>query len=104
MEYRATGITLMKLQNNKDVQLDLFGSVLKSEGLKQVFQSVDDLSRKYGKHAVFLGSSFDAMNPPAGGRPQHLGDRGDTPERTRELFKGETKRRRLAIPILGSVT
>jgi hypothetical protein len=30
---------------------------------------------------------------------QHAGRRGDAPERTRQLFKGETTRQRLAIPM-----
>ncbi len=98
-QYRATGITLMKLHDAGSAQLDLFGSVLKSEGLKKVYESVDEISRRYGKHAVFLGSSFSAMKFGA-----HLGDRGDTPVRMRELFKGETTRRRLGIPSLGEVS
>ncbi|MBI5456806.1 DNA polymerase IV [Candidatus Kaiserbacteria bacterium] len=96
--YRATGVTLMKLQKSTSAQLDLFGNVVATEGLRQVFESVDDLSRRYGKHVVFLGSSFEAMRFGA-----HLGERGDMPERTRQLFKGETARRRLAIPMLGEV-
>ncbi len=97
-EYRATGITLMSLGDAGSAQLDIFGSVLKSEGLKKVFESVDAISLRYGKHAVFLGSSFEAMKSGA-----HLGERGEKPARTRELFKGETARRRLGIPSLGEV-
>lgn len=89
----------MKLADNTSAQLDLFGAVQESQGFKRVFESVDGISRKYGKHAVFLGSSFQAMNFGA-----HLGERGDMPERTKHLFKGETKRRRLAIPLLGEVS
>jgi len=96
--YRASGITLMKLQLHGGQQLDLFGKVCASEGLKLVFDSVDEISERYGKHAVFLGSSFEAMKFGA-----HLGERGDVPARTRTLFKGETARRRLAIPMLGEV-
>lgn len=96
--YRATGITLTKLRDAGTAQLDLFGSVVKSEGFVRVFTSVDNLSEKYGKHAVFLGSSFTAMNHGA-----HLGARGDMSARTKDLFKGETFRRRLAIPMLGEV-
>ena len=88
----------MKLHDAGSAQLDLFGSVLKSDGLKKVFESVDAISARYGKHAVFLGSSFQAM---AFGT--HLGERGDMPTRVRELFKGETPRRRLGIPSLGEV-
>jgi len=98
IQYRATGITLMKLTNGDGAQLDLFGGVLKSEGLKQVFNSVDEISAKYGKHAIFLASSLKAMNNSA-----HLGGRGDVTERVTNLFKGETSRRRLNIPMLGEV-
>jgi DNA polymerase-4 len=96
--YRASGITLAKLTNEAGGQLDLFGKVKESEAKRVVFESVDEVSARYGKHAVFLGSSFDAMKFGA-----HLGERGDLPERTRQLFKGETSRRRLAIPMLGEV-
>jgi len=96
--YRATGITLAHLARSGSEQLDLFGKVKESESLRLVFESVDAISERYGKHAVFLGSSFTAMKFGA-----HLGARGDLPARTRDLFKGETKRRRLAIPMLGEV-
>ena len=96
--YRATGITLTKLARLGSEQLDLFGKVVESEVTRRVFESVDGISERYGKHSVFLGSSFDAMKFGA-----HLGERGDLPERTRQLFKGETARRRLAIPMLGEV-
>lgn len=97
--YRASGITLTQLQPADSVQLDLFGRVQESEGMKMIFESVDGISERYGKHAVFLGSSFQAMKFGA-----HLGERGDTPERTKQLFKGETSRRRLNIPMLGEVS
>lgn len=96
--YRASGITLTRLAKSGSEQLDLFGKVEESQAQRLVFESVDAISEKYGKHAVFLGSSFDAMRFGA-----HLGSRGDLPSRTRDLFKGETKRRRLAIPLLGDV-
>ena len=95
---RATGITLTKLARTGSEQLDLFGRVKESEATRKVFESVDGISERYGKHSVFLGSSFDAMKFGA-----HLGERGDLPARTRQLFKGETSRRRLAIPMLGEV-
>ncbi len=96
--YRASGITLMRLMESTHEQLDLFGKVVESGDARKVFESVDSVSARYGKHAVFLGSSFDAMRFGA-----HLGERGDTPERTKHLFKGETARRRLEVPYLGEV-
>ena len=98
-QYRATGITLLKLQDGDSLQLDLFGTMKEAQGVKRVFENVDAISEKYGKHAVFLGSSMDAMR-----FSNHLGERGDVPERTRNLFKGETFRRRLSIPSLGEVS
>jgi hypothetical protein len=96
--YRATGITLYNLHDANPAQLDLFGGVRKTEGLQAVFKSVDHLSEKYGKHAVFLGSSFQAMR-----FGTHLGERGDTPARLKNLLKGETVRRHLPLPLLGEV-
>lgn len=97
--YRATGITLMKLRDSGSGQLDLFGAAKKTEGLRMVFESVDQLSEKYGKHVVFLGSSFEAMTHAA-----HAGERGEIPTRAQNLFKGETSRRRLNMPMLGEVS
>ncbi len=97
--YRATGITLLNLQPHDSVQLDLFGKAVKTEGLKQVYESVDEMCEKYGKHTIFLASSFRAMR-----RSAHESERGDTPTRTNNLFRGETVRQRLGIPMLGEVS
>lgn len=58
---------------------------------------MDEVRRKYGKHTLYLGSSFLAN---AFG--QHLGERGDIPKRKETLFKGETKRKRLGIPVFNA--
>ncbi len=96
--YRATGVVLLNLSEQGAVQLDLFGAVEKAEALTNVFRSVDDMARKYGKHAVFLGSSLEAITFGA-----HVGERGDVTDRVKNLFRGETKRRRLGLPMLGEV-
>jgi DNA polymerase IV len=98
-EYRATGVVLIKLEEDTMVQLDLFGETLRAEKFSRVYQAVDHMREKYGKHTVFLGSSFLAHK-----FGQHLGERGDEPQRKQHLFKGETKRKRLGIPMfLGKV-
>ena len=94
--YRATGIVLMDLAENTSRQADLFNEVLMAEKISKIFGSVDGISERYGKHTLFLGSSFEAMN-----EPQHQGNRQITAERKEELFKGETARKRIAIPFLG---
>ena len=64
------------------------------ERIERLFDCVDAMKAKYGKHTLFLGSSFLAHQ-----HAQREGARGAVPERQRELFKGESKRRRLAIPM-----
>ncbi len=96
--YRATGITLMKLTPASSAQLDLFGERQKLDQVRTIYSQMDVLSEKYGKHAVFLGSSFTAMTHAA-----HRGARGDAAARTRNLFTGETTRRRIGLPLLGEV-
>ena len=92
--YRATGVILSKLSEAYYGQLDLFGEVLRLQRLSHLYESVDTLREKYGKHTVFLGASFLAHT-----QAQHDGARGLLPERQRALLPGETRRKRLGIPM-----
>lgn len=92
--YRATGIALFNLREDKIKQLDLFCETLRAEELKKLFHGVDEINEKFGKHTIFLGSSFLANT-----QPQHSQNRGTFPERKNLLFKGETKRKRIGIPM-----
>lgn len=94
--YRATGIILEKLTENTNVQMDLFGSSIKTQNIKVIYDFVDSISHRFGKHAIFLGSSFKAIVG-----QNHIGDRSESSERKNNLFKGETERKRLNIPMLG---
>ena len=98
--YRSTGIMLFGLEGQDYSQLDLFGTMAKRKKLVHLYERVDAVRERYGKHTLFLGASFQAHK-----FAQHIGERGDAPERKNMLFKGETKRRRLAIPtFLGQVS
>ncbi len=98
-QYRATGIILTKL-GAESRQPDLFGSFQKVEKFMKIYRGVDELAARYGKHTVFLGTSFEAQKFGA-----HLTERGDDPERKKHLLLGETKRQRLNIPMwLGMVS
>jgi DNA polymerase-4/DNA polymerase V len=97
-EYRATGVTLLKLRSADSYQLDLFGAVQKSEAVRRVYRSVDEICARYGKHTIFLASSFTAM------RPVREGKRGGPSTATPPRFRGETLRKRLGLPSLGEVT
>jgi DNA polymerase IV len=97
--YRATGVILSKLTEAYYGQLDLFGEAIRMQRLSNLYESVDTLREKYGKHTVFLGASFLAHQS-----AQHDGARGHLPARRRELLPGETARKRLGIPMfLGEV-
>ncbi len=97
--YRSTGVILYGLEEDVVKQLDLFGAHLTIAKMRKVYEGVDSLKRKFGKHTIFQGSSFYANKT-----AQHDGDRGKVPERKNLLFKGETFRRRLSIPMfLGEV-
>lgn len=119
-EYRATGVVLANLVADINIQPDLFGSLLKIEKMEKLYKGVDEVAKKYGKHTLFLGSSlfahpplpFDKLrategdarfsNSLRGSRrfAQHLGERGDLPQRKTSLFNGESTRKRLGIPTL----
>ena len=102
--YRATGIVLMDLSNKNASTMDLFGDSLKVEKVQAVLSAVDAVDAKFGKHTVFLGSSFRAIKEPAhqdGGFGHN--DRGEASERRKNLLKGENARQRLGLPFLGMV-
>jgi DNA polymerase-4/DNA polymerase V len=98
-EYRATGITLMDLDHCSTTTIDMFGQSLNMEKMGIIYKAIDSVSARFGKHTVFLGSSFKAMTSKA-----HRGDRGEASERRAHLLKGENSRKRLGIPFLGRVT
>jgi hypothetical protein len=91
--YRSTGVVLFKLSEDVIRQPDLFGVTAQIEKVGRAYEAVDGVRLKYGKHTLFLGSSFAAHR-----FGQHLGERGDAPERKEDLFKGETARKRVGIP------
>jgi DNA polymerase-4/DNA polymerase V len=97
--YRATGVILHHFSEAYSGQLDLFGEVVRMQRLSNLYESVDALSAKYGKHTLFLAASL-----PAHLHAQHAGAQGELPERQGTLLPGETARKRLGIPLfLGEV-
>jgi DNA polymerase IV len=93
--YRQTGVVLSGLVAENTIQYGLFEDTTKIEKIAKVYESIDELSRKYGKHAVQHGASL-----PTKQQAQHEGERGDVPVRRDDLFKGENKRQRLGLPML----
>ncbi len=92
--YRGAMVVLLDLETPSG-QADLFGATAKIERLRKLYGSIDALHKKYGKYAVHFGSSFEAIK-----YTHHLGERGDVPDRHRNLFKGESARKRVYLPTL----
>lgn len=92
--YRATGVVLSKLTDEASAQLDLFGEQLNVDKMTRLFESVDTLDSKFGKHTVFVGSSIQTENT-----PQFAGARADRPWRQEHLLPGETVRQHIALPM-----
>jgi len=59
--YRATGISLSGLRTPESVTPSLFAVPQNVTASRIVHQAVDRVSRRFGKHAIFLGSSFKAL-------------------------------------------
>lgn len=95
-EYRATGVILTKLAEDRIRQPDLFGESLRIEKMQDLYGQIDAIAKKFGKHAVVLGSSLPTFT-----KPQHEGERGASAGEGRPKIQGETKRKHLAIPFLG---
>lgn len=94
--YRATGVILKNLTTSHD-QPDLFGEHIQIHNTEAIFASVDQMNQRYGKHTLFLGSSFLAQH----GKRENT--RHACPERNKMLLKGENMRKRINIPWLGEV-
>ena len=93
--YRQSGVVLAGLIEEKGLQYTLFEDTSKIEKMAKIYESVDRISRKFGKHTVQHAASL-----PAKLQAQHEGERGDVPMRRAILFKGENKRQRLCLPML----
>ncbi|MBI2027217.1 MAG: DNA polymerase IV [Deltaproteobacteria bacterium] len=91
--YRSTGVVLGQLQPTSHIQLDLFENPISVLKKTQVYSAIDEISKRFGKHTVFLGPCI--MLP-----PYHAGIRSQTPERKTHLLKGETQRQHLNLPLL----
>jgi DNA polymerase-4/DNA polymerase V len=91
--YRATGVVLLNLEPEASVQYSLFDNPLQAEKIRDLYNVVDELGQKFGKHTLHLGCShpIDKL-----GR----GRRGSPTVREQTRLKGETHRRHLGLPLL----
>jgi DNA polymerase-4 len=93
--YRLTGVVLSKLEDGgNSTQYSLFDDIPKIQSYRAIDEVIDSVNERYGKHALHLGSTLWLDR-----HHQHLSERGDMPERKKELLKGETFRQRLNMPM-----
>jgi nucleotidyltransferase/DNA polymerase involved in DNA repair len=91
--YRATGVILLDLIPDTNVQYSLFEDAVKADQVREIYNAVDEIYEKYGKHTLHLGGS-------------HLieqigkGKRGKPTVREQTRLFGETKRKHPGLPIL----
>lgn len=91
--YRATGIILLDLSIDTNRQYTLFEDPVKAEKIKELYEAIDDISSKYGKHTLHLGGSHAIET---NGQCK----RGVPTVREQTRLFGETKRQHLGLPIL----
>ena len=90
--YRATGVVLLDLVQDTPIQYSLFEDPLKAEKIRELYEAVDALSGKYGKHTLHLGGSHPLE---VFGR----GRRGAPTVREQTQLYGETRRKHLGLPL-----
>lgn len=91
--YRATGVILLNLVEETNTQYSLFDQPLRAEKIKNLYNVVDELGKKFGKHSLHLGSSHAIEK-------QGRGRRGPPTAREQTQLKGETKRLHLGLPLI----
>jgi nucleotidyltransferase/DNA polymerase involved in DNA repair len=91
--YRATGIILLELAPDAQTQYSLFEDPVAAEKIRRLYEAIDEISGKYGKHTLHLGGSHAIET-------EGHGKRGAPTVREETRFFGETKRQHLSLPIL----
>ena len=54
--YRATGVVLLDLEPDANIQYSLFDNPLQAEKIRDLYNVADELGQKFGKHTLHLGS------------------------------------------------
>jgi nucleotidyltransferase/DNA polymerase involved in DNA repair len=90
--YRATGVCLLDLVPDAQIQYSLFEDPLKAEKIRELYEAMDALAGRYGKHTLHLGGSHPI-------EVLGKGRRGAPTVREQTLLFGETPRRRLGLPL-----
>jgi DNA polymerase-4/DNA polymerase V len=93
ISYRATGVILTEMCSDLPVQYSLFDDAVRVDKVRTLYEAMDEISRRFGKHALHLGGSHAI-------EVSGKGKRGESTFRENIQLFGETKRRHLGLPIL----
>lgn len=89
--YRATGVAISELQDADKIQGTLFDAPLMLTRWQKIYEAVDIINCKFGKHTMHLAASLKAHNLEARFNA--------VPGREQIILKGEKGRKRLGIPV-----
>ncbi|HAJ27019.1 MAG TPA: DNA polymerase IV, partial [Syntrophus sp. (in: bacteria)] len=93
ISYRATGVILTEMCSDLPVQYSLFDDAVRVDKVRTLYEAMDEISRRFGKHPLHLGGSHAI-------EVSGKGKRGESTFRENIQLFGETKRRHLGLPIL----
>jgi len=91
--YRATGVVLAELVDGMPLQFGLFEDPDRILKHKSVFEAVDAIGERFGKHTVFLSEGLRIPK-------QHEGLRDRVAARRTDPLPGETHRQHIKLPLL----
>lgn len=94
--YRSTSVVLGRIEDDRVRQYDLFDDPVEIEHYRRLGGLIEQINGRYGKHRIFLGTGLHLA-----GVEQN--DRDEPCWRRVNLLKGESKRRRIRVPMLDMV-
>jgi len=83
----------MDLIQDTQVQYSLFEDPIRAEKIRELYEAVDVLSGRYGKHTLHLGASHPI-------EVRGKGRRGTPTVREQTQLYGETRRKLIGLPLL----
>jgi nucleotidyltransferase/DNA polymerase involved in DNA repair len=103
--YRTTGVTLSDLAEHAERQPDLFTDPTKRAGVTRLYENVDALTERYGKHTVYLASSMKAIAKETD-TEEHFeyGTSASFRKNAPQRFKGKDMKKLFSLPYLGEVS
>lgn len=94
--YRATGVVLAGLSDDRQYQYSLFEDPVKIEKTRCLGKTTDLLQKRFGKHTLCLGTGLYIAKAPQNDR--------DTPAwRKLHRLTGETARKHIRLPLLNII-